>query len=234
MGGITTGNDNDVGVERSLISIAWILVAALWAGPLSAQELGTEPDGARETQRLLFVPRLRGALSIDASVAYRFMLGNDDALPPTSVGGTLGYRHFVDWHGRLSLRGYGALRYGGLGNAAVDGTIWQYGAGVSLHGRSYTESWAFGGIGAYAELLATSWSPPSAILDASPEAEFGYQASFGIETDFGQLITVDPYMFAESSALFGLNYIDVGPWESWSLDARWVVRWDWAWRPSAE
>lgn len=190
-------------------------------------------DDFGEQERLFFVPRLGGALSVDASVAYRFQLGNDDALPPTSVGGTVGYRHFFDWHGRLSLRGYGALRYGGLGSAAIEGTMWQYGGGLSLHARGYTDSWAFGGIGLYAEFLATHWSPPSAALNASPESQLGYQASFGLESDFGQLITVDPYVFAESSALFGLNYIDVGPWSSWSIDARWVVRFDWAWRPDA-
>ncbi len=205
---------------------------ALWTAPAAAQEIDNNGGEFGEKQTLFFVPRLGGALSIDASVAFRFAIGNDDDLPSSTVGGSIGYRHFFDWHGKLSLRGYGAFRYGGLGNNAVDGEVLQYGGGVSVHARGYSDNWAFGGIGLFGEFLGTSWSPPPGILNASPEAERGFQLSFGLETDFGQLITVDPYLFAESSALFGLNYIDVGPWESWSLDARWVIRFDWAWRPN--
>jgi hypothetical protein len=214
------------------LAVSSVAIVAGLASVASAQELDSSDPEFGESAKVNVVPRLGGALSLDMSLGYRFDLGNDDALPQTSIGGSVGYRHFFDWHGRLSLRGYAALRYGGISNAAVDGTVWQYGGGVSLHARGYTDTWAFGGIGVYAELLATDWTPPVGIL-GQPERELGWKASAGLETDFGQLIVADPYVFAESSALFGLNYIDVGPWRSWSIDARWVVRFDWAWRPSA-
>lgn len=229
MGGVEPRDDHDVGLERPLRRFAVIAAAAflvLAGSDARAQELDS---GAREVQ--FFVPRLGGAVSLDASVAYRFHIGNEDPLPVNTFGGALGYRHFFDWHGKLSLRGWGALRYGPL-NTSVNGDVWQYGGGLSLHARDYTKRWGFGGVGVYTELLATAWNQPQVGLGSEPERLRGYQASAGLEADFGQLLFADPYLFAESSALFGINYINVGPWSSWSIDARWVLRFDWAWRPS--
>lgn len=215
--------------QLAILSIAAILG---WGADAFAQELENEA-GSDVERTIFFVPRLGGALSVDASVAYRFRIGNDDGLPSSTIGGSIGYRHFFDWHGKLSLRSYGSFRYGGLGSAAIDGEVWQFGGGLSLHARGYSDRWAFGGIGVFTEVLGTTWQPPTG-TSLTRDSESGWQWSGGLETDFGQLIFADPYLFAESSALFGLNYIDVGPWTSWSIDARWVVRFDWAWRPSVD
>ena len=190
----------------------------------SAQTLDNRSGEAHE--RVWFVPKLVGALSLEGGLAKPIVPSNGSGYPSTWFAGA-GWKHYFEPHGRLHLRLMLDYEHGGVLNPRVEGTANRVGACAAFTLRGITQDWFFGQLTALVTggLLWIS-APPDPFTNDKPGFDRGFAIGFGLESTFGSMFMLDPYLMAETGANATLNYVDIGPIEMWELWGRWVVRFD--------
>lgn len=210
---------------------AWVLVvgalAAATPQPVRAQDLGGDAYA-----RVWFVPRLRGALSLEGGLGQPIRIAADSGYPSTWFAG-LGYKHYLEAHGRLQLRVHATYERGGVLNPSLEGTSNRFGVVGALTLRGISPEWFFGQIGVIFDASYLTVRPAAAPFGGSrPTTGSGSQFGGGVETTFGSMFVLDPYLMAETGASVTLSRVQLGPAETWEVWARWVVRLDWGIRRS--
>ncbi|MCA9538155.1 MAG: hypothetical protein KC620_04675 [Myxococcales bacterium] len=197
-------------------ALPWLLLSALAAPGFAG---AVEPTQATvERASLPFVPAFFGGVFGDMTIEARFdgWLADDDVpFDADALTFHLGYLHYIDGHGRLSLGGY-------LGSA------WSRDEGIAE-----TVGFKRLDLGALVRLRAISdqflhWSAAAFLeagpvwLDRVPEGRSGDVAArwaFGVETGPGLLWHVAPYLFAETLGRIGLESSHYGGVQVWTVTA---------------
>lgn len=211
-------------MERPVRQASWIpLVLCLASSPAFAESARAEA-GSDSTLRIIVIPPLAGALSFELGPTGRFALADQlGELPGLGIGGTIGWRSFFDDYGRFSIRTYGLADRAGLGSSGT-GAMWRLGGGAQFLFRGYTDDFVFGGWGFGAEAAFVRWN------GLSEASRNGWQVTSLVELSVGQLFSSSPFTFGETSTAIGLSYTDVGPASGVSVELRWLIRFDWAFR----
>lgn len=203
------------------------LTTLLFAHPLFAQNESAQiaPD---ETITIVTVPKLLGAVFFQADVGRRFQLGGDLPTVPVSFGGGIGWRQFLEGHGRTQLRLAGAFEYGVDQFQKADQLYVGGELGIGL--RAYSDLFAFVG-----STLSFTGGYFSYGLDESGdflERTTHHGAEFGLKYDisFGSIAWSAPYLFVEAALSLALKYANYGPYSGFFLGGQWTLRFDWAFK----
>lgn len=185
--------------------------------PTQAEDLRLESRSSDARVEHIALPPLVGALSIDVSLLGPFAI-SDSLEQVEELGGdvSLGWRHFLTPHGELSLRTYGV---GGLRPGA---DFFSLGVGTALMVRGFDPRFIFGGVALLGEARWGSWS--------GAESRTGWQALVGLEATFGRLIGGSWLAFGETGTSVSMAYVDLGGPVGWEVIARWLIRFDFAYR----
>lgn len=202
----------DDGLRRRALAGPARLAALLAAAALVAGR--PRPGHADPAGRtvLLFVPELDGALDFGVearSAIERFALTDTaPAATPTVVAGHLGYRRYLEPHGRVVLGGYlaagiGTEQPGRVSTVHLD-------AGVALHLRAVSPDffyWVFGGFAEAGPVLPRG------------DRGAGLRWAVGLESGPGLLWFLDPYLFADVTGRIGVQSIRLAGVEHTALFA---------------
>lgn len=222
MGKRRSGNDDDLDMAKALkfwVATVFAACVGLVVPGAYADDLGA---GIDHRQKLIVVPPLAGALSAEAGMMGRFGLSGIERLPSLGLGATLGWRSFLDDRGASSIRTYALVDRAGIESRGAGG-LWRVGGGVQWLSRGvnddfFTAGWGLGLEGSYLR-----WTQADTV-------ETGWQVFSGVELNVGGLFATRPFLFAESVTSIGLSYSELVSESGLSLELRWVVRFDWAFR----
>lgn len=207
-----------------------LLTALLLSSPATVE---ADLDSGEHREQVWFVPRLVGALSIDGSILAPFPLGVPSGYP-TSAGFSAGWRHNFDGRGRLSARAFTALEFGSILHSGLEGHATRIGGGAALTFRGISRDWVFGSLALLIDASALQYQAPSTRFGPGDGSKnHGSQFGIGVETTFGSLVVLAPYLFAETGASVTLSRVTIGGSETWEIWGRWILRFEWA-LPRAE
>lgn len=204
---------------KNLVAGVLSVTALLVCSGAYADDLGA---GVDHHQKLVVVPPLAGALSIEAGLMGRFGLSGIERLPSLGVGATLGWRSFLDGRGTSSVRTYALVDRAGFENRG-DGELWRLGGGIQWLMRGVNDDFFTAGWGLALEGSYLRWRLPDTV-------DTGWQVFSGVELNLGGLFATRPFLFAESVTSIGLSYSELVSESGLSLELRWVARFDWAFR----
>lgn len=168
-----------------------------------------------------FVPAFDGAVSFEVTLSDGFTLGTTDLDGPPALlaGGALGYQWMLDPHGAMSVRfrGYAEHSFG-----SQNGALFGYGGDVGFYLRGYDPQFLYAGAGVFAGGGGSLWDPPE-----GPSVS-GWHLNAGVETNFGMLWFLSPYLFGEIAARASFEYVDLGGMSDERVLVTWALRFDWA------
>lgn len=190
------------------------------APPAIAQE------SADEYERVWFVPAFAGALSVDLTLSSSMMRRPTTTL--TALTGSVGWRHFFDGHGTTILRIYGLYGQGGLLENGLYGRSRTIGGGAAITARALSEDFFFGTLSLFAEAAHLQLTPPdNRSFSSIAQRENGSRFSLGLETTFGSLFVLAPYLFGETGASIAISTFNLPSVSTFEFWGRWVIRFDW-------
>lgn len=208
----------------SCCAVAALIVAlvGLDSAPAAAQDLS---NGSSENyERVWFVPRLGGAVSFEGGLMSP--LGGASDFPTTWFAG-LGWKHYLEGHGRLQLRWMATYEHGGVLNPRVEGTANRVGASFAVTARGITQDWFFGQLTALVDASYVNLRrAPDPFAGIDDTFHSGWQVGFGLETTFGSMFVLDPYLMAETGASVTFSHLSLGGADTWEVWARWIARFD--------
>lgn len=212
-------------MQRVALALLVTFLTTLAAGA-SAQSPPSYADESGENhEQIWFVPRLVGAIGVGGAIRYPFPLGNSIDLPPNWEV-DVGWRHFIEKHSRRSIRFFGTFGRG-IFLALEETNPLRIGGGVSASLRGISKDWVFGSLSLNLDGSLLRGASPSRPPGSDDQAT-GYQVGLGVETTFGSLFLIDPYMFAETGASASINRVGLGSVEAWEAWVRWTLRFEWA------
>lgn len=208
----------------------WVAAASILVAEPCTNAWAQDLSSAENEQQIWFVPRLVSALNLDVSLARAFPMGGGRSrYPSTALGLALGWQKYFDGHGHTILRLYALYDFAGGAFPSLEGRAHRVGGGVAFTIRGITTDWVFGTLSLYADGSGVFLDPPDVpILGVSTDPESGFQVGIGLESTFGTMIVVDPYLFAETGASLQLSYLNLPSADAWEVCARWLFRFDWA------
>lgn len=206
------------------------------AGLAQAQGGASAMSLAGESQTVLFVPPLEGAVLLGAGLHSRVPLAQTVRAPDTMAGALLGGRWYLDQVGRVAVGAHvrGSLSLPETGSApalARHESFWGVDGGLHLQLRGMNEAYIYGLLGLVVELGVMGHDGDADPLDPlRVPGSGGTRWYVGLESGFGFLGYLDPYIYGESGVRLGLEWLDFSGAQITSLHFAWEVRLDFAWR----
>lgn len=207
-----------------------IALLALAAVPTQAAAQDLDNRSSENYERVWFVPRLAGALSLEGGLVQPLRLGTPSGYPTTWFAGA-GWKHYFEGHGRTQLRLMLTYEHGGVLNPKVEGTANRIGLSTAFTLRGISQEWYFGQLSALAEASLITLRPAANPLTGDrAEFDVGFEVGGGLETTFGSMFVLDPYLMAETGANFTVSYVDIAGVDTFEIWGRFVVRFDYGFR----
>ena len=204
--------------------LAALLAFAASGADAAAQDI--DNLSGEQRQHVWFVPRLGGALTFEGGLGHPLRLGTPSGYPTTWFAG-LGWKHYLEGHGRLQLRAMLLFEHGGVLNPRLEGTANRVGASLAVTVRGISNDWYFGQLTALIDGSFITLRPASAPFGGDrADLRTGGQFGVGLESTFGSMFVLDPYLMAETGASATLNRVQIGGVDAWEIWARWLVRFD--------
>lgn len=166
-----------------------------------------------------------GALSLEGGLTQPLAATGATGWPTTWFAG-IGWKHYFEGHGRTQLRLMLTYEHGGVLSPRLEGTANRFGASAAFTLRRLSEQWFFGQLTALVDTSVITLRPPPNPFGQAGETRVGAQFGGGLETTFGTMFMLAPYLMAETGASLTANYVSPGDHASFELWARWVVRFD--------
>jgi hypothetical protein len=206
------------------------LALLMLTSPAAAQGLAGDTSEA-----LLWVPHLKGALTLDLGGETRFpaVLGDaEPAVPEEWLRLSVGYLHYFDGHGRLALGGYlsGGLSTGS-DQAPEPNDAHRLDLGVALRSRGINRDFVHGTLGLFAEAGVQFAGEP---LPGGPGDELAVRWAGGVEAGMGLLWLLRPYVFGETLFRLGVESVSFGGARHTAVFGGLRLQFDWALRTGAD
>ncbi|MCB9538164.1 MAG: hypothetical protein H6704_18060 [Myxococcales bacterium] len=199
---------------------ALLLTAVCLAPPWSAR---AQDDAARidRAATLLWVPALWGAVTVEFGVEGRYpgMLGDERLTLPTELlKGGVGYLYYVDGHGRLGLGGYVVAAFSLAGDGGGE-RLTRVDFGLAARRRFISHDFFHLTLGAFTEVgpVVLQDRPVDPEGGVVPEDASGVRWAAGVETGPGLLYHLDPFLFAEVVARFGVEAVNLEGITEWTV-----------------
>ncbi len=203
-----------------------MLCAALATTAAAAGAQDLDNRSGEQYDRIWFVPRLGGAVSFEGGLVQPLGRNTSTGYPTTWFAG-VGWKHYLEGHGRLQLRFMATYEHGGVLNPAIEGTSNRIGASFAVTVRGITQDWLFGQLTALVDAsYITLRAPSGPFVREREQLLTGGQFGGGLETTFGSMFMLDPYLMAETGASITANWVDIGGVGAVEVWGRWIVRFD--------
>src|SRR5690606_37490088 len=134
--------------------------------------------------------------------------------------------YFLDYHGQINLTTRLRVTHS-IASDAETGDLFSVGADIALYFRAISDQFLMGSVAPLVvfDLLVSSDHPA-----LGGDTTVGYRVGGGLESNFGILWYLDPYLFAETGVAATASYIDVGAVDGVQLMFEWIIRFDWGLR----
>jgi hypothetical protein len=219
----------------AILVLTVLLVACLFSTTARADESSARLSNADlESGVYLLVPDFAGELSVAYETEGRLGRRGDSlslALPPVSGNLVVGYNRYFDPWGRANGGLY--LSAGSsLGSGGGYGRIDAYGLGFTLETRFMNANFVYLDLGLIGELGFVSWSrAPETLVGQPVDLDGGTRVTAGVSMGLGLLTWLDPYVWLEVPSWIGVEYMNLGGHELWSLAGGLRIELDFAHRP---